>query len=1303
MNFLVLVLLGLSQVANVDALRVERDGSLGKRTNWIGPDPSYFVSATTNSGGASTVTKGAKIDKSEKGGVDIIISPAIKDRLEQIAEEIPSCGGRRFRRRRRDACGLPEFRQRLLEDQQFREHFNQQFSNDLLGAADESCGPTCATNSEGWAGDEALIIGTEEEALIAEALIADGGSMFPGVPIAAGTFLTLIWSFIEFGRAAEHAYHIPEDRIHTITRKKEPTATTSNPSCPTTLDNCPTACKLTSSVDPKETEVVYWKCGEGDKKDCACNPRAIEAVNYKDVDVQKIIWMALDEYDNGEQEYILQYNETEPGKAVKDGVKLRILAVGDSITAGFASEKNGGDGDGYRRRLKDDLSKNKAVFAGTESSGVGTMEDGYFAAWSGQTIQYIADRIEPSLKHRPNVILLAAGTNDMNESGSISKQGNDPKEAIGRLSKLVDKMIEECPDATILVSMIIDVCHTDNNMASQLSRTQQFRELIPDMVRERFDDGHHVLAVDFGPFDPKWPRDDCVHPSNDGYKDMGDWWYDFIHQIPQDWLNDPEGKDPDREDGDGSNGGLDKSIPPPDWGTIPINDKPASWVKEVADWAKTGDTQTACKGKPLWKEAGKIALGVGSNGDWKFHKHWALSTDDKWGGDGKVADGIGKDPRYVRLVDMDGDGKADYVWVDPQSGEIICWINNLPGHWSPAGNNKGIIGSGVKGSKYIYLADMNGDGKADYLVVNPDNGSVKVWWNYGPDDNWVNGWKFVEGGEIASGVRHANLATLRFPDINGDGRADYVYIGQGGALRAFLNVGGKGSTELLFHAQGGIATGAVKDISKLVFADMNGDRRDDYLIWDNNGGLTGFLNQKTNHEGVPVYIDQGPEKTIADGIGKDPKSIRLADMDGDGKDDYAYIGENGSVQLWYNRGETDDNLVIDGLRFADVDGDGADDYIYLDPKSGAPISSINKGPNEDAPHGWLWEPLNGGKPIASGAGPASQVKWGDVDGDGLSDYLVLDPKSGELSVYKNADKSKGTYGWAFEPLGVTASGLGPGRNVRFADIDGDGLDDYIYLKENGGTIIYRSVFDNPDHKWEALPDADASGIGQRPEEIELIDINGDGKADYVWKKPIDGSVRVWINEYPNLPAWRDIGIIAEGVGTSGNNIRWATLQEGGRPDYIIVDPKTGALGAWLNGCEKDDLAPPLLIPNVPPVCNKESDFPGHVNIGQWTGWAWDFCNRKFGNIDKRVNPGYHVSGEEWDEFKHKVRFSITWREGCTVSKPRKDMDVLNPMEDYSVRCGEAFATPWKYCWDENNGVGAYQDIRCLRYQVDAGV
>ena len=53
-------------------------------------------------------------------------------------------------------------------------------------------------------------------------------------------------------------------------------------------------------------------------------------------------------------------------------------------------------------------------------------------------------------------------------------------------------------------------------------------------------------------------------------------------------------------------------------------------------------------------------------------------------------------------------------------------------------------------------------------------------------------------------------------------------------------------------------------------------------------------------------------------------------------------------------------------------------------------------------------------------------------------------------------------------------------------------DDYIFLHPNGGTTIYRNVYnpDTPLTDWEALPSSDASGISQRPEEIQFADING---------------------------------------------------------------------------------------------------------------------------------------------------------------------------------------------------------------------
>ncbi|KAM4066890.1 GDSL-like lipase/Acylhydrolase family protein [Hirsutella rhossiliensis] len=221
------------------------------------------------------------------------------------------------------------------------------------------------------------------------------------------------------------------------------------------------------------------------------------------------------------------------GEAIKPGTELRILCAGDSITVGTFSDTDGGDGNGYRLRLRNDLSADRVSYVGTVTTKGGNMSDGYFAAWPSKTIQYIADNIDPSLQQRPNVILLHAGTNDMNPNHTISTEGNDPAQAVDRLGSLVDRMIELCPDAVILVAMIINTCDP-----AQAPATHEFQSLIPGAVQRRYDAGHRVLAANFTSF-PTTELRDCIHPTNPGYSLFGDFWYDFFTQIPRDWIQKP--------------------------------------------------------------------------------------------------------------------------------------------------------------------------------------------------------------------------------------------------------------------------------------------------------------------------------------------------------------------------------------------------------------------------------------------------------------------------------------------------------------------------------------------------------------------------------------------------------------------------------------------------------------------------------------------------------------------------------------------------------------------------------------------
>ncbi|KAG7120804.1 hypothetical protein HYQ44_004269 [Verticillium longisporum] len=221
----------------------------------------------------------------------------------------------------------------------------------------------------------------------------------------------------------------------------------------------------------------------------------------------------------------LSVTDASPAQTISSGTTLRILCVGDSVTVGHGSKGL----NGYRSDLAERLSSSNEVdFVGTEHGGA--MRDGYFAAWNGKTIQFLADHIGPSLEQRPNLILLHAGTNDMASVERIAKEGNDPIAAAGRLGDLLDLMIRACPDAVIIVAVILGSCQMD-----RVARTTEYQALIPEVVRRRLDDGHKVLAADFSAMPQSFLRGDCIHPSMDGYKEMGRYWYDFITQIPAAW------------------------------------------------------------------------------------------------------------------------------------------------------------------------------------------------------------------------------------------------------------------------------------------------------------------------------------------------------------------------------------------------------------------------------------------------------------------------------------------------------------------------------------------------------------------------------------------------------------------------------------------------------------------------------------------------------------------------------------------------------------------------------------------------
>ncbi|GGP66221.1 FG-GAP-like repeat-containing protein [Streptomyces abikoensis] len=242
-------------------------------------------------------------------------------------------------------------------------------------------------------------------------------------------------------------------------------------------------------------------------------------------------------------------------------------------------------------------------------------------------------------------------------------------------------------------------------------------------------------------------------------------------------------------------------------------------------------------------------------------------------------------PRGDHRVDIDGDGKADYVVVE-RDGTVRAWRNRGGGRdeWDDLGR----IATGVPGAsgRDVRFADIDGDGKADYLVVGAD-GSVRAWRNAGGGrDDWS------PYGLIATGVPGATGDQVRFADIDGDGKADYVLVGADGSLRAWRNDGGRDAWTSL----GVIADGTGVPGPDVRLADLDGDRKADYIALQADGSVRAWH----NNDGRGGWTALG---TIATGVpGARSDQVRFSDVDGDGKADYVVVDDDNGLRAWRNAG-----------------------------------------------------------------------------------------------------------------------------------------------------------------------------------------------------------------------------------------------------------------------------------------------------------------------------------------------------------------------------------------------------------------
>jgi lysophospholipase L1-like esterase len=472
------------------------------------------------------------------------------------------------------------------------------------------------------------------------------------------------------------------------------------------------------------------------------------------------------------------------------------MPLGDSITFGVGSST----GSSYRAVLWDLLTDaGRALdFVGTQRSGqLPDPDNEGHSGWIISQIAGIADSVLAS--YHPNLVTLHIGTNDMNRDIDV---GNAP----ARLGSLIDQILTDEPDATVLVATLVPSLDGPTEQ-----RIVQYNQQIPSVVAQRANQGKHVRVVDMSAVTTA-DLSDTLHPNDNGYQKMA---------VAFDQ-------------------GVEAALA-------------AGWVQPPVT---TGGSCTDA-----------------SNG---------------WRGIGQIATGVGAPSSQVQFADFNGDGKADYLVVG-DNGTVHAWLNNgaaAGGGWIDAGQVAS--GTGAPGSE-VYLADFDGDRRADYLVLAP-NGALSLWTNSGGDG--AGGW--IGRGQVATGVG-APASEIRFADLDGDHRVDYLVLAANGSINAWTNNGGDGAGGWI--GRGEIATGTGAPASEVQLANFTCDGRADYLVVaPSNGAVDAWINN--NAATTSSWTGRGQ---VASGVAPGSE-VRFADIDGDGRDDYLVVAANGAVTAWLNLG-----------------------------------------------------------------------------------------------------------------------------------------------------------------------------------------------------------------------------------------------------------------------------------------------------------------------------------------------------------------------------------------------------------------
>jgi len=386
-------------------------------------------------------------------------------------------------------------------------------------------------------------------------------------------------------------------------------------------------------------------------------------------------------------------------------------------------------------------------------------------------------------------------------------------------------------------------------------------------------------------------------------------------------------------------------------------------------------------------------------------------------------------PYVIKIGDLDNDGKPDMAISYSFVGDALSYIKNISTPGNLTATSFGTRIDAVSGNGYfnVGLADLTDDGKVDVILSDATKSQVSVYKNI----STMGTLSLASLEPKVSYTTAANPLVVNSGDIDGDGKTDLVLSNFGTSLgpvetdgfyiSVLLNkIVGNNITNTSFGPVKNFPTGRVPQAS--VLGDLDGDGKLDVVATNYKDNTISLLHN-TSTIGNAMF-----DNKIDLATGLNPQSVKIADVDGDGKPDIIQVNfKSNTVSIYRNNASSLQSITFPPLNTVV--------YGTADFSPGATSNNLNNPITYTSNNTDVATITPDGLIHIIGVGTSTIT----ASQSGNENYEAALPKQQLLTVMPaplnlKADNKTKAYGFANPPLTITYTGLVNGDTEAAADV-----------------------------------------------------------------------------------------------------------------------------------------------------------------------------------------------------------------------------------------------------------------------------